>query len=127
LTATPDTHFENRIREIGSRWILGKKASKDHLRNPDGSVALWLPDKALDSSNWVSILMVGKGCSILRQDELAEMRKTHHVMMRWPEHGGVTTRYMHQVSELLWVVHEVLIEDGPLHMIDPYIVPVPKE
>jgi len=62
----------------------------------------------------------------LTQEDLAEMRREHHVLMRFPEFGAVQTRYMHQISPLLFVVNEVLIEEGPLHMIDGYVTLSPK-
>jgi hypothetical protein len=106
--------------------MLGKKCRKEHVADDDGSVALYLPDKTLDSSNWVSILMVSRGCRIITPEDLAEMRKNHHVLMRWPEHGAVRTRFMHQVAPLLWVANEVLMEDGGVHLIDPYVILQPK-
>jgi hypothetical protein len=107
--------------------VLGKKCSKDHLRRDDGSVALYLPDGVIDNSNWVSIIMVSSGCRILDQKTFLEMRKTENVLMNWPEFGAARSRHMHQIAPLLWVVNEVVMEDGPLHMIDPYVVTTPKE
>ena len=107
--------------------MLGKKCYKDHVRNPDGTVALWLTDKNVDTSEWVTILMVSAECRILRQADLADMQKENHVLMKWPEYGGISTRYMHQVSPLLWVANEILMEPGPLHMIDPFVDLRPKE
>jgi hypothetical protein len=131
LTASPDTRFEQHIQRMLGRWILGKKCAKDHVRASDGSVSLYLPDKSIDASNWVEVVMVSQGCRILSQGDLAEMQKTHRVLMKWPEYGAIATRYMHQVSPLLWAANEILMEGtlqtNPLHMIDPYVVWVPKE
>lgn len=123
---SPDTEFERRIKRLCGRWILGKRCAKDHIRDKSGSIRLYLPDKTLDSSNWVSILMVSSGCRHLTQSDLAEMRKDNLVLQKWPEYGSLRTRYMHQVSPLLWVINEVLMDDGDLHMIDPYVVLQPR-
>jgi hypothetical protein len=86
-----------------------------------------MPDNVLDTSDWFSILMVGKGCKYLCQQDLEDLRQEYHVYQQWPRYGAAVTRYMHQITPLLWVINEALMDQGDLHWIDPYVVTVPKE
>ena len=112
-TLSPDTDILTRIRRLTGRRILGRKCVNDHWRRKDGTVLLYRTEKAVDTTNWVEVLMVSDACV----SGIAELLLENRVYMKFPEYG----HGLHYVGNDLWVVDEDLM-DQKTPALAPFIV-----
>lgn len=60
------------IRPI-NHAILVRKCFSDHIRKPDGDVAIFLPDETVEYTHFCEILAVAKDCKLFHQDDVGKL------------------------------------------------------
>ena len=119
-----DINYEDCIKRIVGRKILGKRCVNDHIREENGNILIAIPETHLDPSilleeeQWFVVLMIGEECRYLSQSDL----DGKNVYMKWPLWGDG----IHAIGDSLWVVEESLM-DEPHNTIQPVIYTEPKE
>jgi hypothetical protein len=49
-------------------YVLVRKCENDHIRDEDGSIALYMTDKHIEWTNWVEVLEVAPSCRNIRPE-----------------------------------------------------------
>ena len=113
-----DINYEDGIKRIVGRKILGKRCVNDHIRDDNDEILVAVPDSHLDPNifleeeQWFMVLMVGDECRYISASDL----EGQEVYMRWPLWGeGV-----HDIGDSLWIIEERLM-DAPHDTIQPLI------
>ena len=94
-----------KIKKLVGPYIMGRKCVGQHWMDEKGEVSLYKPDNILDTTNWVTVLMVSSKCKILTQEQFEEWNATNHVFMRFPEWG----HGFHKPGFQLFIVSEYMM------------------
>lgn len=85
-----------------SDYILFQKCQRDHERDDNGKVLVYLPQEVQDDTQWCQIIKIGPECRYLT----SEMVKGTRMFMHIPEYEQ---KGWHKIAEDLFIVRERLM------------------
>ena len=106
-TVSRPTEFDPAsIRRMLGRFILVRKNERDHVRDNEGGVLIYLTDAQVKGNqafkcNWNTIVAVSPSCKVFTQDMVG-----HRI------HAPEWMDGMHYLGDAYWAIDERLIGDG---------------